>query len=780
MSDTSQRPRVNNDRAVKARNSQQQNNGKQRSGKQPRDAPAKAKSARTDKSAHPYPRDGPRAKNEKNQKKRDQEYRAPECDEPTSDQEWALVDKPECAYVHKPVENSSILAASSEGELPQNQTSQNSINFHLPYSLVMPHTQLPSSAPTSTMFRLMRVPADEHLVPGHAPLRIDIPTAFDNLQEGTTDVPNGGTAVPFDPLVIADPYAHRLPNTVTLDGRVVVNFKLDNSVLTLRPLDNYKPAHLGGEAIVSFIPTSTTGDELRLLALDWFDDGRRKVERFVQMVPVAHSYLEYDELNSDSDDEGGDEERNSTRYARTQVVNTKYKDADITDSSDRPLNGSLEPGALRYVTPSLSDRAVNETQSLRASDDHAHVFFTFDADGAIKAAYDSRIVHTPDELCCPFPYGNPSNFICNRNIEEELLYTDKASPTVSTASSVPTTPSPSRSPPDSIDYTRLSAPPLTLSTPVSSPIPSLDASLLSESMKQRVADLLARIQEQIAEGRSRSPSSTEASDGSSDAGRREDSVEPFDGPLTVDEVRTYPYFPMPELLAATQIRAAQALVEFSASQRTSPAPPSVTAVDEEEARPRSPGHKEDEDVPMSDDWPAQWIVDFGDCEHALLSDAVSPPAFFRGTYVTDFHIPPPVPHHLRIRQIMMQFFHFVSNEVLSLGINEFLNDVLYDWTVEDSDEARDLIAQYFLPGPEWCGNPFLYAVERLRLRQAAFFIGYLDDVVSLDDSPLLATIYAILNFHIDGPDAATIPQQRMAGMYGLPGNIPRCGHTTHF
>ena len=49
------------------------------------------------------------------------------------------------------------------------------------------------------------------------------------------------------------------------------------------------------------------------------------------------------------------------------------------------------------------------------------------------------------------------------------------------------------------------------------------------------------------------------------------------------------------------------------------------------------------------------------------------------------------------------------------------------------------------------------------------FVGYLEDVVSLEDDPLTATIKSILDFRIDGPGAAIIPQQRMAGMYGAPG-----------
>ena len=181
-----------------------------------------------------------------------------------------------------------------------------------------------------------------------------------------------------------------------------------------------------------------------------------------------------------------------------------------------------------------------------------------------------------------------------------------------------------------------------------------------DDLQQRVSSLLGRIHNYIANAtaaRSVSPSSTEASDGSENAARREDTVDPFDRVLTADEVCPHAIPHHPTLLAKVQVRAAKALTELSASPRIarSPRETSVPCAAGAELLNDMEGEAAMDDEQTTDDWPADWTVDFADHDRAFIHDRVRGPQTYQATYVTRAHLPLPVPHHLHTRHLMMKF-----------------------------------------------------------------------------------------------------------------------------
>ena len=88
-------------------------------------------------------------------------------------------------------------------------------------------------------------------------------------------------------------------------------------------------------------------------------------------------------------------------------------------------------------------------------------------------------------------------------------------------------------------------------------------------------------------------------------------------------------------------------------------------------------------------------------------------------------------------------------------------------------DARIALAFDFHPTSEYVGNPFLYAVERLRLHQVQLFLDdFENDDPEIDTELLANAIRSVLDYRVDGVDATIIPRQRMAGLYGPPGQIP--------
>lgn len=70
-------------------------------------------------------------------------------------------------------------------------------------------------------------------------------------------------------------------------------------------------------------------------------------------------------------------------------------------------------------------------------------------------------------------------------------------------------------------------------------------------------------------------------------------------------------------------------------------------------------------------------------------------------------------------------------------------------------------------GSEWFGNPLLYAVENLFLRQAGFFLDHAAaSAANWDHWSIRSTIRALSNFRIEGPTASIVMFRRLLGTYG--------------
>ncbi|EKM49150.1 uncharacterized protein PHACADRAFT_201968 [Phanerochaete carnosa HHB-10118-sp] len=130
---------------------------------------------------------------------------------------------------------------------------------------------------------------------------------------------------------------------------------------------------------------------------------------------------------------------------------------------------------------------------------------------------------------------------------------------------------------------------------------------------------------------------------------------------------------------------------------------------------------------------------------------------FVGTYLRSSPPPLPVHFHVHFRQILMLFYQCVISEAIDYGINEYLNCTLRDLLADPDPLNGLLISSMFQPTSEWTGNPFLYVVERLRLRQISMFYEDLWDKGDTDLYNALAAIHSILTFRVDGPDATVIP-----------------------
>ena len=70
-------------------------------------------------------------------------------------------------------------------------------------------------------------------------------------------------------------------------------------------------------------------------------------------------------------------------------------------------------------------------------------------------------------------------------------------------------------------------------------------------------------------------------------------------------------------------------------------------------------------------------------------------------------------------------------------------------------------------GSEWYGNPLLFAVENLFIRQANVFLDHIEETsANWNYWAVRHTARYLARFRIPGPDAAVIVRQRIAGHYG--------------
>lgn len=149
-----------------------------------------------------------------------------------------------------------------------------------------------------------------------------------------------------------------------------------------------------------------------------------------------------------------------------------------------------------------------------------------------------------------------------------------------------------------------------------------------------------------------------------------------------------------------------------------------------------------------------------------------PYVIYTGTYQHNAHTPPPTLQHLLFRRILVTFLKYVIREVIDFGINEYLT-ALYEQIMQDPEHTRAAqLQEEFYPTSEWIGNPFLFAVERLRLRQAYLFLDDIGRDSAIDVDPLIAIIGEVLDYRVDGPDGAIIVRQRLQGKYGRIGVLP--------
>ena len=110
----------------------------------------------------------------------------------------------------------------------------------------------------------------------------------------------------------------------------------------------------------------------------------------------------------------------------------------------------------------------------------------------------------------------------------------------------------------------------------------------------------------------------------------------------------------------------------------------------------------------------------------------------------------------------------VALRALDYGIQQFLEDAYV--FIEDEDD----LCEVFHAPSEWTGNPYLYAVERLRLLQATLLFEDLEDT---HDTPnlrsLIATCHELTEFRVEQYLHDIIVRQRLAGFYGPACTMPR-------
>ncbi len=148
----------------------------------------------------------------------------------------------------------------------------------------------------------------------------------------------------------------------------------------------------------------------------------------------------------------------------------------------------------------------------------------------------------------------------------------------------------------------------------------------------------------------------------------------------------------------------------------------------------------------------------------------SPEARYTATYAT-FTPPPPVLSHIQLRDVLINAYRHI---ILHARANSFDKWVTLLHTKLHADQTafnRDFHAKLYIPTSEWAGNPFLFSLEEVTLRQVYEFYRATKAVIGVEIDSFLKLINATLGFRLDGPDAGTVVQQRLAGMYGKVGEF---------
>ncbi|KAI0091125.1 hypothetical protein BDY19DRAFT_904603 [Irpex rosettiformis] len=144
---------------------------------------------------------------------------------------------------------------------------------------------------------------------------------------------------------------------------------------------------------------------------------------------------------------------------------------------------------------------------------------------------------------------------------------------------------------------------------------------------------------------------------------------------------------------------------------------------------------------------------------------------------TDPHLPTefynPVLHplntHLQLRQHFCLILEYTSLIALDRGLNTYIEHFHASLSQHNLFHYHDC---YHLRS-EWMGNPFLYAIERMRLSQILQYFDDLDpDQENTIFKSLCEMINEVLHYKVNPTDWEMIARQRLAGYYGLPYTMP--------
>lgn len=149
-----------------------------------------------------------------------------------------------------------------------------------------------------------------------------------------------------------------------------------------------------------------------------------------------------------------------------------------------------------------------------------------------------------------------------------------------------------------------------------------------------------------------------------------------------------------------------------------------------------------------------------------MDDTTSPP------YYELPAAPEPIKQHRFLRRLFINQLYAIEDFVDRLGFTEWLVQTHRTFHSDHSEEAREVHSSLFLGGSEWYGNPLLFAVENLFVRQANVFLDHVEATYSnWNYWSIRHTARYLSRFRIPGPDSTTIVRQRLAGQYGRPINL---------
>ena len=129
----------------------------------------------------------------------------------------------------------------------------------------------------------------------------------------------------------------------------------------------------------------------------------------------------------------------------------------------------------------------------------------------------------------------------------------------------------------------------------------------------------------------------------------------------------------------------------------------------------------------------------------------------------------PLQAHMQMRRHFCFVLEYATLEALDRGLNAYVQHLHSSVSNPNMYTYHDI----YHVRSEWTGNPFLYAIERFRLTQAA---RYFEDMDPDRTNPTLSTlrelIDEVLSFSVPPTDWEMIARQRLAGFYGPPYSMP--------